>query len=67
MITDLESSPALYTNCLEIKEMLNEADILLLGDAHCGGHCAETQAASLLVLAAIEQFPLSSRLLYLGH
>lgn len=47
--------------------MLNEADILLLDAAHCGGHCAETQAASLLVLAAIEQFPLSSRLLYLGH
>lgn len=63
--------PALSTNCVEIKEiivyMLNEADILLLDDAHCRGHCAETQAAGLLVLAAIEQFPLSSRLLHLGH
>lgn len=27
----------------------------------------ETQAASLLVLAAMEQFPLSSELLCLGH
>lgn len=63
--------PALSTNCVEIKEiivyMLNEADILLLDDAHCRGHCAETLAAGLLVLAAIEQFPLSSRLLHLGH
>lgn len=55
------------TNCLDIKElivyMVNEADILLLDDAHCRGHCVERQAASLLVLAVIVQFPLSSRLL----
>lgn len=47
--------------------MLNGADILLLDDAHGRGHCAETEPARLLVLAATEQSSVSSRLLSLGH